>query len=354
MTGKRRYWGLLFPSDAATMTQVAHGCEAAGLEGIWAVQLYGPPFLPLAAAAMVTKRIKPMTIAGKKVYQIGMPIHWGFFGAGEQKGSIANLVTVEPQEGATPAGRTIVGVLADENEIVIGARCFDADPKGIVSFSKAKDSELAEEDHLVFVLDTFLDSRSGYVFAVNPSGARFDGLVVANGEDVNSEWDAVWEAKTSRDSTGWSAEIRIPIKSLGFKPDLTTWGFNVERRVQRLQETSRWSGINIDYVIYKTENFVTVFEELSAADEATAAFDGAVLAMNAGDAAAERKQLAKARTALERANRLVREAAQQMIPYAGIPTERHILYLFNDAIPSHEAAQHYLFEVIALRTRRGR
>ena len=58
MTGKRRYWGLLFPSSAATMTQVAQGCEAAGLEGIWAVQLYGPPFLPLAAAAMVTKRVK--------------------------------------------------------------------------------------------------------------------------------------------------------------------------------------------------------------------------------------------------------------------------------------------------------
>ena len=36
-----------------------------------------------------------------------------------------------------------------------------------------------------------------------------------------------------------------------------------------------------------------------------------------------------------------------MIPYAHIPTERHILYLFNDAIPSHEAAQAYLAEVIA-------
>jgi probable F420-dependent oxidoreductase len=58
MKGRRRYWGLLFPSDAATMTQIAQGCEAAGLEGIWAVQLYGPPFLPLAAAAMVTKRVK--------------------------------------------------------------------------------------------------------------------------------------------------------------------------------------------------------------------------------------------------------------------------------------------------------
>ena len=114
------------------------------------------------------------------------------------------------------------------------------------------------------------------------------------------------------------------------------------------------SRAELDYVIYKTENFITVFEEISAAEEAKAAFDRAVLAMNAGDANAERKQLDQAQAALDRANRLVREAAQQMIPYARIPTERHILYLFNDAMPSHEATQRYLSEVIALRKRPGR
>ena len=30
------------------------------------------------AKAMVTKRIKPMMVDGKKLYQIGIPIHWGF------------------------------------------------------------------------------------------------------------------------------------------------------------------------------------------------------------------------------------------------------------------------------------
>ena len=43
--------------------------------------------------AMVTKRIKPMQIAGKTTYQIGFPIHWGFLGRGEQRGALANLVT---------------------------------------------------------------------------------------------------------------------------------------------------------------------------------------------------------------------------------------------------------------------
>jgi formate dehydrogenase major subunit len=43
--------------------------------------------------AMVTRRIKPMQVAGKTTYQIGFPIHWGFLGRGEQRGSLANLLT---------------------------------------------------------------------------------------------------------------------------------------------------------------------------------------------------------------------------------------------------------------------
>jgi uncharacterized protein DUF5916 len=166
--------------------------------------------------------------------------------------SIANLVTVEPEEGGAPAGRTIVKVVADEDHIVVGVRCYDNDPAGIVSFSKARDSDLSQEDHVVLVLDTFRDERSGYVFAVNPAGARFDGLVVKRGDEVNSNWDTIWEARTSTDAAGWSAEIRIPIKSLSYARDLTSWGFNVQRRVQRLQETSRWSGINRDQEIFQT------------------------------------------------------------------------------------------------------
>jgi formate dehydrogenase major subunit len=43
--------------------------------------------------AMVTRRIKPMQIAGHTTYQIGFPIHWGFLGRGQQRGALANLVT---------------------------------------------------------------------------------------------------------------------------------------------------------------------------------------------------------------------------------------------------------------------
>jgi formate dehydrogenase major subunit len=38
------------------------------------------------ARAMVTRRIKPMVVDGKKLYQIGIPIHWGFRGISEDEG----------------------------------------------------------------------------------------------------------------------------------------------------------------------------------------------------------------------------------------------------------------------------
>jgi uncharacterized protein DUF5916 len=166
--------------------------------------------------------------------------------------SISNLTTVEPEEGKVPTGRTVVRVLVTATDIIMGVRCYDPEPRAIVSFTKARDVELDAEDHIVIILDTFQDGRSGYVFAVNPDGARFDGLISAEGEDVNSNWDTVWEARTARDDQGWSTEIRIPIQSISYKKGLTSWGYNVERNIQRLQEISRWSGISLDVEIFQT------------------------------------------------------------------------------------------------------
>ncbi len=42
----------------------------------------------IEARAMVTRRIKPLIVAGRTTHQIGLPIHWGY--AGETVGAIAN------------------------------------------------------------------------------------------------------------------------------------------------------------------------------------------------------------------------------------------------------------------------
>ncbi len=162
------------------------------------------------------------------------------------------LVMVEPRQGDRGHGRTVVKVLAGPKALVFGIRCEDPEPSGIVSFTKERDGSFDFEDHVVVVLDPFLDGRSGYVFAVNPGGARFDALVQPGGEDVDKNWDGEWEAATRRDPGGWTAEIRIPIETLSFRRDLQEWGLNVQRRVQRLQETDRWASPRQDYRVFQT------------------------------------------------------------------------------------------------------
>ena len=166
--------------------------------------------------------------------------------------SIADLTQTEPDEGATPSGRTVVRVLGDGAGIVIGIRADDPDTSRITAFARARDADLSSEDHVKIVLDTYLDGRSGYVFAVNANAARYDALVVSQGEGENANWDTVWEAATARTPNGWSAEIRIPAKSLLFRRGLTTWGFNLQRRIQRHQETDRWATADRDVKVGNT------------------------------------------------------------------------------------------------------
>src|SRR5438876_4284285 len=166
--------------------------------------------------------------------------------------SIDAFTQTDPAEGAPPAGRTVVKVLAGPKALVIGFVCYDPDPMGIVSFSVTRDALLTYEDHVRIVLGPFQDGRSGYVFAVNPSGARYDALIDPAGGTENADWDGIWEAATARSSMGWSAEIRIPLQTLSFKPGLSESHFNVQRRIQRLLETDRWATAARQYQVTQT------------------------------------------------------------------------------------------------------
>jgi hypothetical protein len=172
--------------------------------------------------------------------------------AWESAEAIEDFRQTDPVEGAPPTARTRVQVLADARSIVIGIVCQEPDPAAIVSFSVRRDAVLDAEDHVRIVLGPFADGRSGYVFAVNPTGARYDGLISPAGESDNPDWDGIWEAATARTATGWSAEIRIPVLSIAFNPGLHEWQFNVQRRIQRRLETDRWASPNRQYQITQT------------------------------------------------------------------------------------------------------
>ncbi|MGE3618219.1 MAG: carbohydrate binding family 9 domain-containing protein, partial [Gemmatimonadales bacterium] len=165
--------------------------------------------------------------------------------------AIAGLSQVEPQERGTASAVTTIRVLVDPRVLVFG---IDArrGPAPLTAFARGRDADLDDEDHILLVLDPFGDGRSGYRFAVNPNGARFDALITNQGEGENDDWDAVWEAATTVGDSGWTAEIRIPVKSLTFPPGADQWAMNLERRIQAALETDRWASPTRDRKIGQT------------------------------------------------------------------------------------------------------
>ena len=102
---------------------------------------------------------------------------------------LSSLKTTVPEEGGTPSQTTKVQVIANARTVVIGITCNDTDPDGIIRFSKLRDADISEEDHVKIVIDPFLDGQSGYIFAVNALAARYDALVSNRGESENEDWE---------------------------------------------------------------------------------------------------------------------------------------------------------------------
>jgi len=152
------------------------------------------------------------------------------------------LIQTEPEEGVAPTEATEVRVLVDRQQVYVGIRCFDSSPAAVVVSQLARDAELEVDDNVLLVIDPLLDRRNGYFFQVNAAGARSDGQLFNNPEELNYDWDGIWEARTSVDDRGWSVEMAIPFKTVRSRSDRTAWGFNVERLVKRRLEKSRWSG----------------------------------------------------------------------------------------------------------------
>ena len=58
MLADRRYWGFVNPLPGPTLAAAVQQAEAQGLFGIFAPQVYGPPWIPLAAAAVASQSLQ--------------------------------------------------------------------------------------------------------------------------------------------------------------------------------------------------------------------------------------------------------------------------------------------------------
>jgi hypothetical protein len=148
----------------------------------------------------------------------------------------------QPHEGEPATQRTDVRFLYDDDYLYIGARMFDTDgAAGIRTRLVRRDDEF-DSDYIEIIFDTYHDHLSRVDFMTNPSGSKEDSYG-PNGANLDQAWDAIWEVKTQVDSLGWTAEFRIPLSQLRFpvRDSAQTWGLQVWRQENRLNELSMWA-----------------------------------------------------------------------------------------------------------------
>jgi hypothetical protein len=163
-----------------------------------------------------------------------------------------DFVQAEPHEGQAASEPTAVRVIFDRDALYIGVVCRDeSDAERIINDIR-KDFPTGDQDSFEVILDTFGDRRNGFVFAINPLGAKSDTQIANEGRDVNTSWDAVWTVATQHWEDGWTAELRIPFKTLRFERGTGhIWGINFSRRIRRKNEVDYWSAVPRVYNLYR-------------------------------------------------------------------------------------------------------
>jgi hypothetical protein len=118
----------------------------------------------------------------------------------------------------------------DRNRVVVAFRCWESSPERMVLNEMRRDmlTNIAQNERITWVFDTFHDRRNGVMFTVTPLGARLD--VQLTDRQNNVDWNPIWDFATGRFEGGWVVEAAIPFKSLRYRPGRAqVWGMQVQR-----------------------------------------------------------------------------------------------------------------------------
>src|SRR5262245_26529351 len=195
------------------------------------------PALGQTPLAPVTVRPRVEAIRGTQDLKVDGRLDEGVW---QQARFVRDFVQRDPHQGQPATQKTEVGFVYTEDALYIGAR-LHVDSGQVRALVTRRDRE-ETSDQLLVSLDTYHDLRTAYTFALTAAGVRIDYYHRADFEGQREYgYDPVWEAATQVDSTGWTAEIRIPFTQLRFNAvDQQVWGVNIARLTPARNEVVYW------------------------------------------------------------------------------------------------------------------
>ena len=164
------------------------------------------------------------------------------------------LIQFEPQRGAPATQPTTIYLVYDANKLYVAFECFKTDMNNLAANQTRRDSFFFSDDHVEVLIDTFLDGRNCYAFALNPLGTQTDRRLINEGTNRRTgsssigtaiSWDCDWQGQAGTQPDKWIAEFAIPFAELRFSKgsDITTWGINFWRNDEAFAEEQTWADL---------------------------------------------------------------------------------------------------------------
>jgi len=157
--------------------------------------------------------------------------------------AVTDFLQKEPVEGVPPTESMEIRFVYDDTALFIGARMHSGRAEIQAPMSRRDEADQAE--FLLIALDTYLDRRTAYDFGVTASGVRIDRYHASDDENnYDSGFDPVWQAETTKDEDGWTAEFWLPFAQLRFNAiDELVWGLDIVRSTPTLEEKDYWAPV---------------------------------------------------------------------------------------------------------------
>ena len=164
------------------------------------------------------------------------------------------LIQFEPQRGEPATQPTTIYLAYDANKLYVAFECFKTDMNNLAANQTRRDSFFFSDDHVEILIDTFLDGRNCYTFALNPLGTQTDRRLINEGANRRTgqssigtaiSWDCDWQGQAAKGTDSWTAEFAIPFAELRFskKAEIATWGINFWRNDEALAEEQTWADL---------------------------------------------------------------------------------------------------------------
>ncbi len=152
-----------------------------------------------------------------------------------------------PNEGAEPTEASEERIAYDGDNLYFGFTLFDSEPEKIKRTILKREGFIPQDDFIYIGLDSYNDDRNGYLFELNSFGTQGDALITDE-DQVQWNWEGVFETQGQVNDEGWVLEVAIPFKTIRFDPaDPLEMGIVFARGIVRKNERVYWPLIDLDY-----------------------------------------------------------------------------------------------------------